>query len=680
MTSHPDAPALEARLDFVHARLLELHGRVAALEAQLYGRAPSATHASVPTRPLSPTPAPTIAPASTTSNLDTSPHAPVRVLAIAGGGALLLGLASFVAHAIEQDWLAPGVRFVLAAIASALLTLAAWPIARRGHEPVAGAIGGAGLGGWFAAWLVARHAHDIVSVPQTFAALAVGAAACLLIADRLRLRLMAGLATVAACATPVLVASDARLHELMIYQLLVIVGLLILDARRRWPELPTLGMLATWLLAGSWAEQTMHDGSGALLAWSVVLLAVSAASAWRLIASTCERIEQVHVHARLLIAGLATWAAAAAAFGIDSTVFAATTALLAIWHLGLAVLLRRRGSEAGELFLVIAWLQLLLVGPLQLEHAMVAMWWIAMSVAAIVVPWTGLRRMRGALTSIPALASIGWCIVAEQPWSLMLGLLAAAVLLGASLWSHDGDAHERPIPWLAMLGAFAWATVVLALGPASIVAQLAWALVPIAVMLSWACARPSAHTQAVATTQLGLGLLGLLAAVADQDALLLRGSGDPGERFGLAMLLLLLSGFGVATIARSRRSSQLADAHERPPLTSTGLLIAIAVGVALLLGVALITDGGAGLGQVGYSLVGASVGLGLIIAGLRLDDGLWRQAGLAAIALAAGKVVLFDLAAAPVGWRALSFVGLGAILIGGSFAYSRAFRRAVASS
>ncbi|MFO7565934.1 MAG: DUF2339 domain-containing protein, partial [Enhygromyxa sp.] len=235
MASHPDHFALETRLDFVHSRMLELHARVASLEAQLHGRAPLVSNPSSP--PRSPTPAPPstsmIAPAPEQPLAEQGSQGPVRVLAVAGGGALLLGLASFVGYAIEQDWLAPGVRFVLAAIASAILTLAAWPIARRGYGAVAGAIGGAGLGGWFAAWLVARHAHELVSIPQAFVALATGAAACLLIADRLRLRLMAGLACVAACASPVLVASGPRLHELMIYQLAVVVGLLVLDARPR---------------------------------------------------------------------------------------------------------------------------------------------------------------------------------------------------------------------------------------------------------------------------------------------------------------------------------------------------------------------------------------------------------------------------------------------------------------
>jgi uncharacterized membrane protein len=675
MTSHSDVPAFEARLDFVHARLLELHARVASLEAQLHGRAPLLPSPPTP----APTPAPSLlapVPAPDLQHADASERGPVRVLAVAGGGALLLGLACFVGYAIEQDWLAPSVRFVLAAIASALLTLAAWPIARRNYHAVAGAIGGAGLGGWFAAFLVARHAHALVSVPQAFVALAAGAAACLLIADRLHLRLMAGLATVAACATPVLVASDGRLHELMIYQLIVVIGLMLLDARRRWPELPTMGLLASWLLAARWAAQ--NGASGALVAWSTLLLIVSAGSAWRLLGDLSERSEQAHTVLRLLLASLATWAAAAAAFDVDSLPFALATALLSAWQLGLAVFLHRREHDANALCLALGWLQALALGPALFEQAMLAWWWIGMSVTAMVVPWIGLQRQRGAMTLVPALAAIGYCVAVDQPWSLMLGLLAAAVVLAASMWPRPETTHERPIPWLAIVGTLAWATVVLALGPASIVAQLGLALLPIAAVLGFCCARPSAHALLLATALLGLGLFGVIAAIIDTEALLLRGSGDAGERFGMAALLLLLAGFSVATIARTRLASRLAEqARERS--SAIGLLTAAAVGLALLLGVALLTDGSIALGQVGYSLSVAAVGLGLIVAGLRLDDELWRQVGLAAIAAAAGKIVLFDLAAAAVGWRALSFVGLGAILIGGSFAYSRAARRAYQS-
>jgi uncharacterized membrane protein len=91
------------------------------------------------------------------------------------------------------------------------------------------------------------------------------------------------------------------------------------------------------------------------------------------------------------------------------------------------------------------------------------------------------------------------------------------------------------------------------------------------------------------------------------------------------------------------------------------------------------TGASTSLGQVGYTTCIALTGLGLLIAGLRADQNSrssWRQLGLAAIAAAGIKVVLFDLAAAAMVWRALSFVGIGAVLIMGAFAYSRAHQRA----
>jgi hypothetical protein len=418
------------------------------------------------------------------------------------------------------------------------------------------------------------------------------------------------------------------------------------------------------------------------VAWAAVLLGVSVASAWRLITASCEESEHAHVNVRLLLAGIATWAATAAAFGFTAMPFAAATALLGIWHLGLAVFLRRRESNASELFLALGWLQVFTFGPIRLEHAALAWWWIAMSVTATVVPWSGLKRLRGAMLLIPALAAIGWCVGTNEPWSLFVGLLAAAVLVGASLWPFAHGSAERPIAWLAIVGTVAWSVVTLTHGPAPIVAQLTWALVPVAVFLGWACLRPGWHAQLVAAAHLGLGLFGALAAIVDSEALLLRGVNDPGEGLGIAALLLLLAGFGVAIIARARAAARLADQPELGPKLTTGigLSVAAAVGLALLLGVAVVADNSRALGQVGYSLSVAGIGLGLIVAGLRLDDGGWRQVGLGAIAFAAAKIVLFDLSAAAVGWRALSFVGLGAILIGGSFAYSRAYRRATASA
>jgi uncharacterized membrane protein len=687
MTLDPDQPALEARLDLLHGHVLELRSRVVALELELHARvapAPAPVQRSwpAPSQPALIRPESIEASTHTSGELEDS-RGPARLLAAAGGAAVLLGLALFVGFAIEQAWLAPGVRLVLAAIASALLTVAAWPIARRGYEAVAGAIGGAGLGGWFAAQLVARHTHELISSPQAFAALALGAGACLLIADRLRLRLMANLATVAACATPVLVAGGgAQLHELMVYQLLVVAGLLVLDARRRWPELPTIGLAATWLLAASWASEQLATGGGrSFVAWSVVLLSVSAMSAWRSFSAACEGAERTHANLRLLGAGIATWAASAASFGVDGSSFAAATALLALWHLGLAAALyrrtaRRRGQDGAAVtitasapFIALGWVQAIVVGPLMFEQAGPAWWWIAMSVIATVLGRLG--RLRAVMIPIPALAALAWCVIAAQPWSLFVGLLAAVVLLAASVWPC---ADERPIPWLALLASSAWCVVTLALGPEATVARLAWCLVPVAALLGWTYARPTRHALEVATMQLGLALLGAIVALADANALNLDRAPNLGINIGLALLLLLLAGAGIAAVVRARGATQV----EAVSITAPGLVIAGAVGLVVLLGVASLTGGAASLGQLGYSLGGAAVGLGLIVAGLRLHESVWRRAGLAVIGLAAAKLILVDLAAAAAVWRALSFVGLGAISIVGAFAYSRAARLAPA--
>lgn len=691
MTDPSDPTELEARLELVHEELLELRTRVAALESSLRGASSPAPvevvpeAAAIPVIPwLEP---PTVASEDPTPTFGTRLDSPIKVLALTGGVALLLGLAFFVVYAIEQHWISPSVRFGLAAFASALLTVAAWPIARRGYEQVAGAIGGAGLGGWFAAWLVALHVHSLVSVPLTFGALVIGAAACLLIADRLRLRLMAGLASAAACATPPLVMSgDSGIHGLMLYQLLVIAGLLALDARRRWPELPTIGLVATWVLAGSWAVSNLPASNHAVLAWALVLLAVSAGSGWRLVrdrrgldelVSTGEvhqevhrevhRENAIHVFARLVVAGIATWAFAGATLEFDTVGFAIATALLCVWHLGLAIATRTRASQASALFLLFAWVQALMFGPIRMEDAGLMSWWIALALVLTAVPWAGLERVRRPLLTITALLAVLGCLVANETWSLPLGLLGSTVLLAASVWPYPRDVKPRPIIWLGILTTFAWSAVVAVLGPDAPVPQLALGLIPGALLLGFACWRPSFEAQLVAAAQLGLGLGGALVVAIDVQALSLTGTSHTGAALGMAFILLVFAGLGAATVAFLRETTSV---------TGLGLLSAPVLLLAGLLAVAGVADGSPALGQVGYSLTTAGVGLVLIVAGLRMNDPHWRQVGLAAIAVAAGKVVLIDLDTAAVGWRALSFVGLGAILIGGAFAYSRAARRA----
>jgi uncharacterized membrane protein len=616
---------------------------------------------------------------------------PAKVLATTGGAALLLGLICFVAYAIEQEWLSPGFRFAGAALLSALLTMAAWPLARRGHESVAGAIGGAGLGGWFAAWLFARHAHELVSGPQVFVALGVGAAACLLIADRLKLRLMAVLATVAACATPLFVATfGGHLVELMVYQLAVVGVLMLVDWRRSWPELPTIALLATWMLGGRWAAVNLGDDNGGVfMVWSVVLLIASAASGWRLLQVGADAADQRHAHARLLIAGVLTWAASVAAFWQVLPTLALVTLGLGCWHAFLAVLLVGRLGAAevsaiSRVFVGFAWVQAMAAGPLMLTDGALTLWWIGMSVVAVVLPWSGIRQLRPTMILMPTIGAIVSVISFTDPReapALALGMLAALVPLGASLWSHDRAKQDGPDPMLWFVAAFSWVAVVVELGPKPPQLALLWGLVPVIVLVVWVCVRLTQAGARLASLALCIGLIGaIVATVAHElvDPPRLTEVAHASGRSLIVMALIGLAGLALGLIWRIVQAKRLEQLEHDSEVAVLGIIVALALGgsLGLVMSIGVVALGiGPSLAQLGYTLAAATTGLGLLVAGLRLRQSTWRQVGLAAIGIAAIKVVGVDLASAAVVWRALGFAGIGVILIGGAYAYSRAQQR-----
>jgi uncharacterized membrane protein len=75
--------------------------------------------------------------------------------------------------------------------------------------------------------------------------------------------------------------------------------------------------------------------------------------------------------------------------------------------------------------------------------------------------------------------------------------------------------------------------------------------------------------------------------------------------------------------------------------------------------------------QVVLSAFWAVVGLAGIVLGLLRDVRLLRLGGLALLLLAAAKVFAYDLSELESIYRALSFIALGLLLLGGAFAYQR---------
>ena len=75
--------------------------------------------------------------------------------------------------------------------------------------------------------------------------------------------------------------------------------------------------------------------------------------------------------------------------------------------------------------------------------------------------------------------------------------------------------------------------------------------------------------------------------------------------------------------------------------------------------------------QVLLSAFWAILGLACLVAGLVRDVRPLRLGGLALLGLAAAKVFLYDLTELESIYRALSFIALGLLLLGGAFAYQR---------
>jgi uncharacterized membrane protein len=161
---------------------------------------------------------------------------------------------------------------------------------------------------------------------------------------------------------------------------------------------------------------------------------------------------------------------------------------------------------------------------------------------------------------------------------------------------------------------------------------------------------------------------------------------DPVERLGVqASVGLTGTWFAIdAVLAIGATALALAAAAEYLPLPkATRATLATSVGVALVyLASTLLVDffqrqvgGRLALeelqkqAQVSVSILWGLIGMGVFLAGLIGWRQGVREAGLGLLALATGKVFLFDLSYLDVAYRVLSLIGLGLLLLVGAFAY-----------
>jgi uncharacterized membrane protein len=622
-------------------------------------------------------------------------HLPVVLMGASGGIALLMGALYFTWYSIQRGWISPEVRVTTSALLGLAALAGAWRLAPRGQRAVASGLGGAGLGAWFGAILVARHSHELLGPPATFVLLALGAAAGVLVATHRRLRLLASLGALGAFLTPLVVGSgEDRLHELMSYQLVVVAFLYVVEDRRRWPELGHIASVTTWILLLAWSTEHLQGGHrGRMLVWSFVFLGVGHAQALVLLARG--NLARMHAAPRLWIHGWLAWIAALIAAQGDHPSAHASLGMALLngaFALGVFRLAPARGRWSRFFWrasisgcLSVAWVQLHVFGLLRLDDDGTLFWWTAMAVVATAVH----VRLPSFGTFLPILLPFATGVV----WSLeragdslaWVGFVLASLPFAIALWpGREGLARasarlDRYLASMLVAGALVWATMAWEhleeatprAGWFVLLCLLAGAAITL--RAAGAPSRPRCQTT-----------LFLLAALVVTSMLVSAGAHlfDPTRGFGSERVwqigaLLGVAGLAVAFSAVFRGEKEEND-WRASVFDRAGLLRPLAlVVVAMLLVSGVIPSltedraNARSLNQAGWSVCWAVAGLVLLLRGLFGRRTSWRRVGITVLFVTAAKLVVFDLTQVSMVWRVLSFVGLGLCMLLGAYAYRR---------
>lgn len=377
-----------------------------------------------------------------------------------------------------------------------------------------------------------------------------------------------------------------------------------------------------------------------------------------------------------VVAGIGIVGALLAPVLVDAGTDSASLAFMAVALIAaVGVLLWRRWSWLGiAAFVVsapqlIAWLDNEHNERLGLSLVVLAAFWLLYVAAAIGYelrePTAKLRLVSASLLLANAalLAGAGWLILddtghgsAATAW--VIG--AAAAHIGGGVPAYGGR-MSKEIAALIMAVGTALAALGLALaidGPALVAGWAAEALV-----LAWAARRfgdPRGQFASAAFFTLALAHTVLIEAPPDA----LRHGVDDFVRAAIAVAVV-----GVAAAVLSRLSSS-----PELRLVYVGIAATAAVYLPSLAIVSAFSGDELQPGQTPQVLLSAFwavAGLTGIVLGLLRDVRLLRLGGLALLLLAAAKVFAYDLSELESIYRALSFIALGLLLLGGAFAYQR---------
>jgi uncharacterized membrane protein len=680
---------LEQRLEAVERRVNNISEAVEGIEAHLFPFRASPFRRTPPPEvtPSSPPPGPpppnAVAPSRAPQKPWTEQLEEVlggRLLAWAGGIAVVLGVAFFVAMAIKRGWIDEQTRILLSFLgAFALGCTGVGLYERQGHTQAAMAMVGTSIGALFMTLTAATQLYDLIAVSPALAiAFAIGAAATA-VAVRWDSPVIAGLGIVGALLAPVLVGADMTSASLtfVLIALASSVGVLLW---RRWDWLAVAGFVVSAPQLLDWAFDSPAL-AGLVVALTVFwLLHVAASLGFELRVGEGLRASS----ALLLTANAGMGALAYAAFqdidqGTAADIWISSMAAI---HLGagLAALVTKRvAREIGVLAVALGVLLAdLALGLIVNGPALAAAWAGGALVFALMgreeVGGIDLRRI--ALVWQLVLASVHVFVLDASPETLVLGtdhmvggilVLAgvAAAFIGCARLLPDSEHHlmnaldAGGLTILAYLAVFALSGVVL-------VATLAGA----ALMLALAGGKINKHAPYGVTALIGVALGHVFAIEAEPESLVY--GVDNIRNAMLAIGVLAIAAFGISLTGIGDDDPRLRLAFE----VLGGLLLVYIGSVAIIDAFqpdsVLDTGLDAEVRQRGQAIMSAFwglAGLTTLLAGLVRTSRALRLAGFTLLALALGKVFMYDLSTLEAIWRVLSFVALGLLLLAGALAY-----------
>lgn len=663
------------RLENVEQVTRSLAARLEALEAHA-GVVPAAPPppAPAPTSPSVSWPAPT--PDSATPSTPTAPPAPPvggtratsledllggRVLAWAGGLAVLVGIALLLAIAASNGWIGEGARTLLAGTFSlALIAGGVYLQERRSRSDAALAAVAAGISGLFVTVAVGGPVYGVLPAAAAHAlALGAGAVAAA-VAVRWQSRGIGALGIVGALLAPVLAGAPAEASTLALLWLAGLSGVAVLVWQRwNWLAFAVFAVTsAQWLW---WLADSSPSHPAALLVLTAFgLLNVGAAVGFELRVP----VARLRISSALLLTFNALVLALAGWWALDgSTLAHGWLIALAAVHLavGLATRTTRVARELRLLSLALGVILADVAAATLLDGPVLAAGWAVATAGFALLARSVIARRKGEhdellvglglgghllLSAAQAIAQAPPDMIANGDPITFNGHIAIAATAAAAFVAGRFAADIRP-QWRAALDGVAMAGVaylsMLTLdGP-----LLAAAFAAQALALGTIAARGRDDVAMYgAGAFLALALGHALAFEAPPTALV-----DGLDSISAAAIALAAAAFAAL------RGSQLLVAH-RTALTTTG-----ALALLYLASAAVITVAGEDLGQLLLSGLWATTGLTGLIVGLVRDERTLRLGSLALLGTTIGKVFLYDLAALESLYRVGSFIALGLLLL-----------------